>query len=119
LKRPLGLTGEHRNAQVPACIEVNGAAVKHRHTAGHVKSAGCDRDAGGTERAGNIEGAWLLVRVDANKCNEPEIAVTAVTAKPIEQSGDGDARMRLVSCLDSDRNVRPEDLAFCASAAMP
>jgi hypothetical protein len=52
-----------------------------------------------------------LVRLHANECKQPEIAVAA---KPFEQFGDVNARMRFVNCLDSDRNVRPEDVAFCA-----
>src|SRR5215831_16518187 len=107
----LGFTGEHRNAHVPACVEIDGAAVKHRHTAGHVKSSDCDRDASSAERACYIEGARILVRLDANECKQPKIAVTA---KPLDQFGHVDARMRLVNCLDVDRNVRPENLALCA-----
>src|SRR5215831_17678480 len=66
----LGLTGEHRNAHVPACID--------------------------------IEGAWILVRLDADECKQPKIAVTA---KLLEQFGHVNARMRLVNCFDGDRNV--------------
>src|SRR5262252_3079041 len=111
IEATLGLTGKHRNAHLPACIKPDGAAVKHRHTAGHVKSSDCDRDASSAERACYIEGARILVRLDANECKQPKIAVTA---KPLDQFGHVDARMRLVNCLDVDRNVRPENLALCA-----
>jgi hypothetical protein len=46
-----------------------------------VKSAHCDRDAGGAERASDIEGARILVRLDANEGNQTKIAVTA---KPLD-----------------------------------
>src|SRR5579883_3075703 len=85
-------TREHRNANVPARIEIDGAAVKHRHTAGHVKSSDCDWDAGGAERAGDIEGARILVRLDANEREQPKIAMAV---KPLEQFGHINARMRL------------------------
>jgi hypothetical protein len=42
-----------------------------------VKSAHCDRDADSAERASDIEGARILVRLDANKGNQTKIAVTA------------------------------------------
>jgi hypothetical protein len=52
-----------------------------------------------------------LVRLDSNECKQPKIAVTA---KLLDQFGHVNARMRLVNCVDSERNVRPEDFAFCA-----
>jgi hypothetical protein len=76
-----------------------------------VKSADHNRDAGGTERAGNIEGARILVRLYANQRNQPEVAVTT---KPVEQISHIDARVRLINCLDGDRNIRSENLALCA-----
>jgi hypothetical protein len=47
-----------------------------------VKSSDCDRDAGGAARPGDIEGARILVRPEANECKRLKIAVTA---KPLDQ----------------------------------
>jgi hypothetical protein len=69
---------------------------------------GRPRGRGGTERAGDIEGARIL---DANERKQPKIAVTA---KPFDRLEHVNARVRLVNCLNGDRNVRPQDLAFCA-----
>ncbi len=85
-------------------------------TAGHVKSSDCDRDASGAERAGDIEGARILVRLDANERKQPKIAVST---KPLEQFGHVNARMRLVNCLDNDRDVPPRTWRSAQSAAMP
>jgi hypothetical protein len=111
LKTTLGFTVEHRNVYVPASIEIDGVAIKHRQTAGPVESSDYNRDASGAERAGDIEGARILVRLDADERKQPK---TAVTAKMLEQFGDVNARMGLVNCLDVDYDVRPENSALCA-----
>ena len=76
-----------------------------------MKSAYHNRYAGGTERAGNVEGARILVRLYTNQRNQPEVAVAT---KPLEQFRHIDARVRLINCLDGDRNIRSENLALCA-----
>jgi hypothetical protein len=75
------LTGEHRNAQVSACIELDSAAVKHWHS----RTREILRLRPGRRRcgvAGDIEGARILVRPEANERKRPKIAVTA---KPLDQ----------------------------------
>jgi hypothetical protein len=76
-----------------------------------VKSSDCDLDTGGAERAGDIEGTRILVRLDANECKQPKIAVTA---KLLEQFAHVNARVRLINSRDVDRNVRPENSALFA-----
>ena len=76
-----------------------------------METADGDRDSGLPERSRDVEGARILVRLDADERDQPEIAVTSKTG---EKRGYVDARVRLVDHLDVDGDVRPENLPLGA-----
>jgi hypothetical protein len=70
-----------------------------------------DRDPGLSERPRNVEGTRILIRLNADERNEPEIAVTP---KAGEQRRHIDPCVRFVDGLDVDGDVQPEDLPLDA-----
>ena len=107
----LGLAREHRDAELPAGIELDRLPVEHRQASGDVEAAHRDRDAGIAERAGDVERARILVRLDADQRDQAEIAVAP---EPREQRRDVDPGVGLVDDRDVDVDVRSEHLAFGA-----
>ena len=107
----LGLAGKHGDAHVPAGVEIDRAPVQHRQAARDVEAAHGDRDAGLAERPRDVEGARILVRLDADQRDKPEIAVPP---KAGEQRRHVDAGVGLVDRLDVDGDVRPKDLPLGA-----
>ena len=87
-------------------------AVEHRQAARDVKAAHGDRHAGVAERPGDVEGARILVRLDADQRHQAEIAVVARSVA--SSAGMFDARVGLVDRLDVDADVRSEHLALGA-----
>jgi hypothetical protein len=65
-----------------------------------------DEDSSFPERSCDVESAGILVRLNADERDNPDIAATP---KAGEESGHVDARIRLVDRLDVDGNVRPKN----------
>ena len=112
----LGFAGEHRDAHVPAGIEIDRAAVQHRQAPGNVEAAHGDGNPGRAERPRDVERAGILVRLNADERDKPEIAVPPEAG---EQRRHVDARVRLVDHFDVDGDVRPSTCRSAQSAAMP
>ena len=68
-------------------------------------------NSGGLERSCNVEGAGILVRLNTNKRDKPEVAVAPEAG---EQRRHVDARVRLVDHFNVDGDVRPKNLPLGA-----
>ena len=68
-------------------------------------------DPGLAERSGDVEGARVLVRLDADESDQSEIAVAPKTG---EKRGYVDVGVRLVDHRDVDGDVRPKNLPLSA-----
>src|SRR5215469_4337186 len=66
------LAREHGNTHLPAIVQVNRAPVQHRQTSRHVKTADGNRNARLSERPRDVEGAGILVGLNADQCDKAE-----------------------------------------------
>jgi hypothetical protein len=99
------LAGEHADAQFERFLQIGLHLRQHRQTAGHMKAADHHRHTIGTERAGDIERAGILIRLNAD---DPDQAESVVTPKQGAQLLDFDAGVDLVDDRDVDGGVGPE-----------
>jgi hypothetical protein len=76
-----------------------------------VKSADGNGNPSRLERSGNVEGAGILVRLNTNKRDKPEVGVAP---EPGEQPPHIETRVRLVDYFNVDGDVRPKDLPLGA-----
>src|SRR6516225_11612772 len=76
---PLGLTCEHRDAEIAAGIEFDRMSVKHRQAAGHMETADRYLDACGAQWPRQVERARILVRLHAHQRHQTKIAVATVS----------------------------------------
>jgi hypothetical protein len=60
------LAGKERDAEIERDLQVGLHPAQHGETAGHVESADRHRDAGGPQRAGDIECAGKLIALHAD-----------------------------------------------------
>ena len=86
-------------------------AVEHRQAARDVKTADRDLNTGVTQRTGNVERAWILVRLHAGEHDQAEIAMAR---KLRDQCGNIDAVTEFIDRLNVDFNISPEDTAGLA-----
>ena len=107
----LGFAREHRDTELAAGIELDRLPVEHREASGDVEPAHGHRDAGIAERAGDVEGARILVGLDADQRQQAEVAMRP---KALEQHRDLDPAIGLVDGIDVEDDIRPEDLPFGA-----
>ncbi len=107
----LGLAREHGDAHFPAGVELDRVPIQHRQAPRNVKSADGNGNSSRPERSGNVESAGILVRLNTDKRDKPEVAVAP---EPGEQPPHIDARVRLVDHFDVDGDVRPKDLPLGA-----
>ncbi len=76
-----------------------------------MEASDSDGDPSFAERSRDVESAGILVRLNADERNDPEIAITT---KAGEESRHVDARIRLVDRLDVDGDVRSKNLPLRA-----
>jgi hypothetical protein len=74
-----------------------------------VEPADSNRDARIPEKMRDVEGAGILVGLDPDQKDKPEIAMMP---QPGDQLWDDDARIRLVDRLEIDGDVPPKNAAF-------
>jgi hypothetical protein len=103
----LGFPRKHGDTHVPACVEIDCAPVQHRQASRYVEASHGNANPGGPEWPRNVERAWILVRLYADKRHTSEIAVAPEAGK---QRGYVNTRVRFVDHFDFDGDVRPEDL---------
>src|SRR5215831_4261658 len=70
-----GLAGKHGDAHVPASVEIDRMTIQHRQASRHMEAAHGDLDPGVAERSYNIESARILVRLDTDQPDEPEVTM--------------------------------------------
>jgi hypothetical protein len=107
----LGLTREHGDAHVPTSVEIDRPSLEHRQASRHVEASDGDGNPSLPERSCDVEGARILVGLNADERNKPKIAVTP---KASEQRRHVYAHVCLVDHLDVDGDVRPKDLPLGA-----
>jgi len=107
----LGLTREHGDAHVPTSVEIDRPSLQHRQASRHVEASDGDGNPSLPERSCDVEGARILVGLNADERNKPK---SAVTPKASEQRRHVDAHVCLVDHLDVDGDVRPKDLPLGA-----
>ena len=86
-------------------------AVQHRQRAGHVEAADDDRDERVAERPRNIECAGILIRLHADKCNQPK---AGMPLNPRENRRHVNVRIGFVDDRDVDADVRSKHLPLDA-----
>jgi hypothetical protein len=103
----VSLGGEHRNADIPARIALDGP-IEHRQATRHVKSLDCNRNAGGTEQACDIEAQTYGFDWTPMSASKPKLPWLRNRV-----SNSGVLTRACVSsiCCDVDRNVRSENVA--------
>ena len=94
-----------------AGVQVDRAAVEHRQAPGNVEAAHGDRNPSGCEWPCNVERAGILVGLNADKRDKPEIVVLPEAG---EQRGHVDPGVRLINHFDVDGDVRPKHLPLGA-----
>ena len=85
--------------------------VQHRQTTRYVETAHGNLDPGLAERSSDVQRPRVLVRLDADESDQPEIVVAPKTG---EERGYVDVGVRLVDHRDVDGDVRPENLPLGA-----
>src|SRR5207302_8981886 len=96
-------------ADVERFLEIGHELREHGEQAGNMEPADDHLDAGRTQRARQIEGAWILVRLDPDEPDEPEIAVAAEVGNDLV---DADPSVRLVDRGDLHGALLAEHLAL-------
>src|SRR5258708_9898182 len=107
----LGFTSEYSDTHVPANVEIHCAAIQHRQASRYMKASDGHSNPSCPERTGDVEGAGILIRLNADKGNTPEIVVASAAR---QERRDVDACIRLVDDLDININVWPEHPPFGA-----
>ena len=79
--------------------------VQHGDAARHVEAADGDRNPGLPQRAGDVERAWILVRLHADQRDEPEIVV-APQAR--DDRRHVDAGVGFVDRIDIELDIRSQ-----------
>jgi hypothetical protein len=74
-----------------------------------VEAADHNGDAGLPQGARDVERAGILVRLDPDQRNKPEVIVTT---QPGEQGRHVDTSIRFIDRFDFNRDFRPKDLPF-------
>src|SRR5262249_9500615 len=80
-------------------------AIQHRQTSRHMEAAHNDLDPGVAKRSCNIESARILVRLDTDQPDEPEVTMRSEAG---EKPRHVDARVGFVDRLDVDGDIRSE-----------
>ena len=70
-----GFAGKHGDAHVPTSVEIDRMAIQHPQTSRHMEAAHGDLDPGVAERSCNIESTRILVRLDTDQPDEPEVTM--------------------------------------------
>ena len=103
---PLGFAREYGDTHVPAGVEIDRVAIQHRQAPRHVEAADGDGYPGFPKQSRDVEGAGILIGLNADERNKPE---TAVTPKAGQERRHVDACVRLVDRFDIDGDVWPEN----------
>jgi hypothetical protein len=82
---------------------------QHREATGDVEAADHNLNAGFAERAGDVEGAWELVRLHAHQTDHAEAAVAPQQCRDLS---DLHACVGFVECGNVDRLIWTKHVAF-------
>jgi hypothetical protein len=102
-----GFPGKQRDPHVEGLLQVGRRRGEHRKHAGDMEPADDDRDAGGAQRPGDVEGARILVGLHAHEADEAEVAAAAEVRDDLVEAK---ARVGLVGRRRLDVDVGAEQL---------
>ena len=105
----LQLSRKQRDAQVDRLLKIGWQLRQHRETAGHMKAADGDPDTGGAQRASQIEGSRVLIRLYAREDDQAEMTVAS---ESLDEPIDADAGVDLVHDRDVDGDLGSQGLAI-------